>query len=54
MLVNSDERESEMSKKELIGNRQYTQEFKLEAVRLGESVYDMCAKIDSELAMQMD
>ena len=27
-----------MSKKELIGNRQYTQEFKLEAVRLGESV----------------
>jgi transposase len=27
-----------MSKKELIGNRQYTDEFKVEAVRLGESI----------------
>ncbi len=27
-----------MSKKELIGKRQYTDEFKVEAVRLGESI----------------
>jgi len=27
-----------MSKKELVGNRQYTDEFKVEAVRLGESI----------------
>ena len=27
-----------MSKKELVGNRQYTAEFKVEAVRLGESI----------------
>jgi transposase len=27
-----------MSKKELIGNRRYTDEFKVEAVRLGESI----------------
>ena len=27
-----------MSKKELVANRQYTDEFKVEAVRLGESI----------------
>ena len=27
-----------MSKKELVGNRQYTAEFKVEAVRLGASI----------------
>jgi transposase len=27
-----------MGKKELVGNRQYTDEFKIEAVRLGESI----------------
>ena len=27
-----------MGKKELVGNRQYTDEFKVEAVRLGESI----------------
>ena len=27
-----------MSKKKLVANRQYTDEFKLEAVRLGESI----------------
>jgi transposase len=27
-----------MGKKELVGNRQYTEEFKVEAVRLGESI----------------
>jgi transposase len=27
-----------MNKKELVGNRQYTDEFKVEAVRLGESI----------------
>jgi transposase len=27
-----------MSKKEIVSNRQYTDEFKLEAVRLGESI----------------
>jgi transposase len=30
--------EDEMGKKELVGNRQYTDEFKVEAVRLGESI----------------
>jgi len=36
-----------MGKKELVGNRQYTDEFKVEAVRLGEAVSQVQLRVRS-------